>query len=160
MNGGGAQADAGGLTDSPAPRLREGESLTRLRRRYYPVRMRPRSGALGVPMLALLLTGVAGCLLGMIDPGPHWPSESAFTRAAKEFSCPYDQIAVLERKEISADLFDVEACGQRARYHCQPTTCIREPDPARWDPDPVLCRSPDAVKGKPASCKKRYRRGD
>ena len=30
--------------------------------------------------------------------------------------------------------------------------CIREPNPARWDPDPAICRNHDASKTKPAGC--------
>jgi hypothetical protein len=66
----------------------------------------------------------------------------AIRRASREFACPEEKIVLIERADLSDDLFDIEACGHRARYMCvfagkyQPNHCIREPDPPRWDPDP------------------------
>jgi hypothetical protein len=68
-------------------------------------------------------------------------------RASNEFGCSPAQINVIERGDIGYQLYDVDACGTRARYSCvsatryEPGHCIREPDPPRWDPDPALAAS-------------------
>ena len=77
-------------------------------------------------------------------------------RATRELSCPADKVGVLDRTDISEGLVDVEACGHRARYMCiwghTAWQCVREPDPARWDPDPALCSQHDGFKPKLAGC--------
>jgi hypothetical protein len=95
-------------------------------------------------MLAALL-GVGGCLAT--------PESVAVNRASREFACPSEKIAVVQRADISESLYDVAACGQRARYSCiytdfvQTATytsmsqCVREPDPPKWDPDPTMIAS-------------------
>jgi hypothetical protein len=68
--------------------------------------------------------------------------DSAIRRASREFSCPEEKIGLIERADISDNLYDIEACGHRARYLCiissrgVVTACMREPDPPKWDPDP------------------------
>ena len=61
-------------------------------------------------------------------------------RASREFACPVDAVRLLYRGDVASGLFDVEACGNRARYVCftakRTGRCIREPDPSRWSPDP------------------------
>ena len=102
------------------------------------------------PALALPLAAIAAALaLG--------PTESvAVPRASKEFNCPSEKITVVERHDISPALYDVGGCGRRARYHCWgldgyyaaewsqasvSAQCTREPDPERWDPDPIMFAS-------------------
>jgi hypothetical protein len=89
--------------------------------------------------------GAGGCLVT--------PESVAIHRASREFSCPSEKVAVIQRGDISESLYDISACGQRARYSCiytdlvQPDTymsmsqCVREPDPVRWDPDPSVIAS-------------------
>ena len=73
-------------------------------------------------------------------------------RAAREFGCPRERIGILDRSDVAYGLYDLAACGQRARYMCVGISrCIREPDPPKWDPDPALCFSNDP-KQKPAGC--------
>lgn len=80
----------------------------------------------------------------------------AVRRASGEFSCPEERINVLDRSDITDGLFDVEACGKRARYACingqYAHQCVREPDPPRWVPDPAICGGQDAAKPKPERC--------
>jgi hypothetical protein len=109
-------------------------------------------------VLTVVLGWAAGCAPLMLPMLPSGSSvgEDAFRRASKEFSCPTDKINLVQRDDIVSGLFDLEACGQRARYNCRQNECFREPEPARWDPDPVLCRTPDAIKGKPVKCVRPY----
>lgn len=103
-------------------------------------RLVPRS-----PLLVLLCLGVAGC----------WSfGDMAVHRASNEFSCQPEKVQIIERADISAGLFDVEACGHRARYICfvaehAHRRCVREPDPPQWAPDPKdtarLPRHPGAL---------------
>lgn len=85
--------------------------------------------------------GATGCLA--------FPADFAIERASKEFNCPPEKIGVIQRTDISDYVYDLDACSQRARYAClsfagddlttlgvEPTQCVREPDPAQWDPDP------------------------
>ena len=100
-------------------------------------------------LLAIVSASVAGCASAIVG-------DAAVQRATREFACPADKIGVLDRTDISEGLVDVEACGHRARYMCVwghiAWQCVREPDPARWDPDPVLCSQHDGLKPKPAGC--------
>jgi hypothetical protein len=84
--------------------------------------------------------------------------ESVLHRAALDAHCPIQKINVLSREDIGEDLYDVEACGFRARYQCDAddeplvgtpaalagavTACARQPDPAVWDPDPATLPVP------------------
>lgn len=99
---------------------------------------------------AALLLGQLGCAFPM-------PGDAAVQRASREFSCPPAKIGVIERSDIADSLFDLEACGHRARYSCfynDPygrgyavigetgrNQCIREPDPDAWSPDPQAIAS-------------------
>lgn len=81
--------------------------------------------------------GLAGCA-----------TEAAFARASNEFGCPRERIFMIDRQDIAAGLYDVDACGARARYMCLSTeemdpagSCVREPDPPQWSPDPALLAS-------------------
>jgi hypothetical protein len=118
----------------------------------YPMRVRVR--LLG---FVVATAGFAGCnpMLGYAVMGDY-TDDLALHRAAREFSCPPERVNVVSRADISRGLNDVEACGQRARYMCTTTpyadNCVREPNPARWDPDPALCRSRDAANPKLAGC--------
>jgi hypothetical protein len=64
-------------------------------------------------------------------------------RASGELTCPSERLNLLERGDLGPGVYDVEACGRRARYTCieqqkQSTmTCVHEPDPPAWDPDPL-----------------------
>jgi len=55
----------------------------------------------------------------------------ARTRASHEFKCPEQQVVLNSRPELSDGTYDVEACGQRARYTCSAYhyqhICAREP---------------------------------
>jgi len=101
---------------------------------------------------------VAGCALPIVLLAESTErGDIAVRRAAREFSCPPSKIGALSRSDIAHGLVDVEACGRRARYICTwgpnvDDRCTREPDPARWDPDPALCRNTDGLKPKPAGC--------
>ena len=72
--------------------------------------------------LAWILIATAGCTL------PH----GAAVRASREFRCPIERIRVVERRDISPGLADVQACGHVARYNCgrlyrRADNCVREP---------------------------------
>lgn len=72
--------------------------------------------------------------------------DALIQRASNEFGCPQQRIEVIDRWDIAAGLYDVDACGSRARYMCFQTrrssgACVHEPDPPRWDPDPTLVAS-------------------
>ena len=91
-----------------------------------------------------LCLGVASCALA--------PEDLAVRRASKELNCPSSEISVVERDDISRSLYDIGACGQRARYDCfymhrANTQCVREPDPPRWDPDPTRIAPPTTPSG-------------
>ena len=102
-------------------------------------------------MVAVISVCAAGCAtavlfpLGLPAPRCEARGEHAIQRAPKEFACPPAKIGVIKRTDISEDLYDLDACGQRARYSCptnkDTTQCIREPDPAEWDPDPKMIAS-------------------
>ena len=67
--------------------------------------------------------------------------DRAIQRASREFTCPEERIGLIERADISNNLYDIEACGHRVRYMCvtpyrSDISCLREPDPSKWDPDP------------------------
>jgi hypothetical protein len=84
--------------------------------------------------------------------------ESVLHRAALDGHCPMQKISVLSRDDLADDLYDVEACGFRARYRCDAddvpligtpaalagavTACVRQPDPSVWDPDPATLAVP------------------
>ena len=74
--------------------------------------------------------------------------DAVVERASNEFTCPRERITVIEREDIATGLYDLDACGSRARYMCVKTDdpvvveqCVHEPDPSRWDPDPALVAS-------------------
>ncbi len=82
----------------------------------------PARGIVGL-LLALPLLWSVGCA----DR-----EEMARVRAAHELRCPTDEVGVAPRPDISDGTFDVEACGQRARYTCfarraRGLGCAREP---------------------------------
>src|SRR5579859_4877485 len=91
------------------------------------------------------------CFLVALE-GCARPQDVAIERASSEFGCPRERVHAIERRDIAENLFDVEACGSRARYACQSgdvdtfddpapdlagPRCFREPDPPAWDPDPA-----------------------
>ena len=86
-------------------------------------------------MIAVLAAGAAACV-----PFP----DALIRRAANELQCDAVRVNVIERGDIDYEVYDVEACGRRARYACvggnryEEYHCIREPDPPAWDPDPAL----------------------
>jgi hypothetical protein len=60
--------------------------------------------------------------------------EEVVKRAARDVSCPVDQIRAVPRPELSEATYDVDACGHLLRYTCSksagyPLTCARAPDP-------------------------------
>ncbi len=86
-------------------------------------------------VLVLMSLGVApfGCAIQL----------EAVNRASREFSCPPEQIAAVQRTDIASNVYDLDACGTMVRYSCisgenTPVQCTREPDPMRWDLDPAL----------------------
>ena len=105
--------------------------------------MSPRRVGLRAVMIVAVASacaGIAGCVL---------PGDVAIRRASREYSCPDEKIGVIQRSDISPDVYDLYACGHRARYSCFDADpqegscvaedcvhCVREPDPERWDPDP------------------------
>src|SRR5262245_16068795 len=82
---------------------------------------------------AVVPGGAAGCVSGVL-----------IRRASNEFACDPSRVNVLERRDIDPYVYDVEACGQLARYSCVGGGrhgvygCVHEPDPPKWDPDPAL----------------------
>jgi|HubBroStandDraft_2_1064218.scaffolds.fasta_scaffold21998_2 hypothetical protein len=79
---------------------------------------------------ALLAVLLAGCL--------HADEEVA-KRASIEADCPFTQLHLTPRPELSAATYDVSACGRVLRYTCSkpvgyPLTCAREPDPQQAGP--------------------------
>jgi hypothetical protein len=101
--------------------------------------------------LAVITVCAAGCVAAVVAPlglpaiQCEARGEHAVQRASREFACPPERIGVIKRTDISEDLYDLDACGQRARYSCpkngHTTQCIREPDPTQWDPDPRMVAS-------------------
>jgi hypothetical protein len=95
-----------------------------------------------------------GLCLGM---GGCFGMESALVqRASAELVCPPEQISIVHHADIAYSVYDVGACGERARYSCLwidsdtvvgGAQCVREPDPRRWDPDPLLLGSLPGVSG-------------
>jgi hypothetical protein len=88
-----------------------------------------------------------GVLVLFFGVGCATAGDRAIQRASREFSCPEEKIGLIERADISENLYDIEACGQRARFMCvlskrvdapsrSDISCMREPDPPKWDPDP------------------------
>jgi hypothetical protein len=76
-------------------------------------------------------------------------------RAMTEFKCARQNINVIERDDVGRDVFDVEACGRHARYHCifanTAMSCAREPDPPTWSPDPASFSALMQPAGAPAT---------
>ena len=99
-------------------------------------------------MLTAVASGVGSCM----------PLDNPLlVRVSNELACAPAGINVLVRGDVGYRVFDVEACGQRARYSCvgghryERYHCIREPDPPRWDPDPALAANlPPGPPGTPA----------
>ena len=92
----------------------------------------------GLRLVAL----VGGAMLG------GCAADAVISRASNEFTCPRERVQVVDRQDIAEGLYDVGACGHRARYMCiendptyGPGQCVHEPDPPRWDPDPVTVAS-------------------
>ncbi len=86
--------------------------------------------------------GVVLACLGLVPCACAFQSE-AVTRASREFACPPEQIATVQRTDIANNVYDLNACGTLVRYSCiwgenTPPQCTREPDPLRWDLDPAL----------------------
>jgi hypothetical protein len=87
--------------------------------------------------------GALGCL-GLAATGCFGAFQlEAVSRASREFSCPAERIAAVERADIANNVYDVNACGKLVRYSCissqhVPAQCTREPDPSKWDLDPAL----------------------
>lgn len=84
-------------------------------------------------MVVALAVGGAGC---------QFLQHPLIQRASNEYDCPPTNISVIARDDIQYDTFDVDVCGQRARYTCvggghAPYRCVHEPDPPQWEPDPV-----------------------
>jgi hypothetical protein len=109
-------------------------------------------GALAFGAAGCVAVGVAGAVAGLPGPVPRCQKggDHAVRRAAREFSCSPEKVGVIRRTDISDDLYELDACGQRARYACFSsrsgeseftTRCIREPDPVSWDPDPRMVAS-------------------
>ena len=107
------------------------------------------------PIGAIALVA-AWALFSPLGCAATWlPGDVAIQRAAREFSCPPPKISIVQRSDVADSVFDLAACGQRVRYSClldgayaegaiytdSPYRCIREPDPAKWDPDPTLIAS-------------------
>ncbi len=86
---------------------------------------------------AALAFGVGALVLD----GCFSPETVPVERAMTEFKCARRNISVIERADVGQDVFDVEACGGRARYQCtfarNAMSCAREPDPPVWSPDPA-----------------------
>lgn len=107
--------------------------------------------------LALLAASVGGCI-PYVDP--------LIQRASAELGCEPTMINMIERGDIGYAVFDVEACGHRARYTCvggrhEPYHCIHEPDPRIWDPDPAVAATlPDSpgASGAPTPFRGQWRR--
>jgi len=87
--------------------------------RYGPRMRDRRSGGLIVGVLAALAP-LAGCYAAL---------DSVRERAANEFGCPQNDVAI---KELGALSYKVQACGHEATYVCQaaksqaPIACVRE----------------------------------
>jgi hypothetical protein len=102
---------------------------------------------LGRWVLAACSLSVAGCVLSS--------TPIAVQRASREFGCPVEKVGMIPRSDIASSVYDVAACGQRARYSCfwlengaylegnqlLSDGCAREPDPPKWDPDPAAVAS-------------------
>ena len=97
--------------------------------------MRRLRGVRPATTVAVLAAGLAACA--------SFP-DALIRRASHEFECDPIRINAIERADIGYEVYDIEACGQRARYTCtgghrhEPYHCVHEPDPRRWDPDPAL----------------------
>jgi hypothetical protein len=103
--------------------------------------------------------------LGLASIGCAGPI-AAVDRASREFSCPPERIAAVERNDIASNVYDLNVCGAMIRYSCTwgghaPVQCTREPAPAKWDIDPTLVAalprplSVPADFGTPAVCDSR-----
>jgi hypothetical protein len=84
-------------------------------------------------LLGSLTLASIGCASYPIEP---------VRRAAREFSCPRERIAAVQRRDIASNVFDLNVCGAMVRYSCIEgeggfVQCTREPPPARWDVDPA-----------------------
>lgn len=82
-------------------------------------------------------------------------STEAVTRASREYSCPRERIAVVQRGDIASNVYDLNVCGAMVRYSCiwgedTPVQCTREPPPPKWDIDPALVATIPRPRGVPA----------
>ena len=82
--------------------------------------------------------GLAGCA-----------TEAAFARASNEFGCPRERIFMIDRQDIAAGLYDVDACGAQGgegvfgmargiRRALVQQRQMREIDEEDADPRPIL----------------------
>lgn len=78
--------------------------------------------------------------LGVCVVGCSWHSylvDAARARGSAELRCPSAETIVIRREDLSVRTFDVEGCGQRVRYTCEPArgypmtaaVCVPEPAP-------------------------------
>lgn len=86
-----------------------------------------------------VVLGSLGLLCACIGWG--YPIE-AVNRASREFSCPAERIAAVQRADIAENVYDLNVCGAMVRYSCisgeeTPVQCTREPPPPRWDLNPA-----------------------
>ncbi len=81
-------------------------------------------------LLLSLTIGFLGC--GLEIGHLEHPQSPAKLRAANEFDCPYDELIVVQRPDLSANTVDISGCGHSGRYTCfwsyhRWQTCVREP---------------------------------
>jgi len=92
--------------------------------------------------------------LGLASIGCASVPIEAVNRASREFSCPSERIAAVQRADIASNVYYLNVCGAMVRYSCidvcgamagtscvsvenTPVQCTREPPPPRWDLDPA-----------------------
>jgi hypothetical protein len=78
---------------------------------------------------------VVVALVAALASGCYDAAEVARDRARNEFHCPPERVVLSPREDLSPYTFDIDACGQRARYTCprphrlHEAACVREPAP-------------------------------